>query len=34
MTRAFETKKLAEIREWLMPILMNGQVEVVKLTNN
>jgi len=28
-TKAFETQQLAQLRDWLLPMLMNGQVDVV-----
>ena len=29
-----ENQKLAEIRDWLLPMLMNGQVRIDKLSDN
>ncbi len=28
MAKAFETQQLASLRDWLLPMLMNGQVTV------
>ena len=29
MTRAFENQHLTQLRDWLLPMLMNGQVTVI-----
>ena len=34
LNNAFQTKHLTELRDWLLPMLMNGQVKVDKLSDN